>query len=365
METVRVQGFQSLEDVTIELGRMTTVEGDSRAGKSALVRCLRVWAYNAKSVAAFVRHGEKHFLVTVDIDGHKVVCKRGEGVTHYELDGEAFEKIGFSVPEAVFEATGFRVIQYDKDLVLPLQIQGQFDAPFLLGEQWSGPAITKVLGSVSRIDVIYRAQRIARKRQRATQQSIREKQEQAVKLEEQLKEYAAIDEQIRMVEEAENKLRYAVAADMTYEKMCRVRADHDAAQERLDALEEPTSDPTEAWRYARQIRSSLTDWAELLDVRNNVADARSVLAGIKEPTTNPVAARKQVETIQAELQVFEELQGLRKDHTDAANAVAKALQDIGEAKSALARANKAKADFFNELGTCPFCGSVIRSEATA
>lgn len=362
MQTIRVQNFQSLDDVMLELGNFTTVEGDSRAGKSALVRCLRVWAYNAKSVGAFVRHGEDAFTATVQINGHEIVCRRGEGITEYQLDGEPFEKIGFSVPEAVAEATGFRAIRYDRDLVLPLQIQGQFDAPFLLGEQWTGPAITKVLGSVSRINVIYGAQRLSRKRQRRVQQSISDTRDQVAQLEEQLTQYKGVDEQLALVAMADDQVTEALNAGMRYDELARAAEARDEAQARLDALVEPTSRPSEAWRHARETRSSLTKWLELCDLQEDMADAQTVLSGIEEPTTNPVAARKQVDVFRAELQVLKKLTNMRDDFVGATQVIAAEVSALGRAKARLAQATQAKMTFLEELGTCPLCGQITRGK---
>ena len=46
---VRVQGFQSIEDETLELGQLTVLIGEGDAGKSAYLRAIR---------AAFLNEGD-------------------------------------------------------------------------------------------------------------------------------------------------------------------------------------------------------------------------------------------------------------------------------------------------------------------
>jgi len=360
VEKIRVQGFQSLADVTIELGAFTAVEGDSRAGKSALVRALKVWAYNAKSVGAFVRHGEDQFTVTVDVAGHEVICRRGEGVTQYELDGTLFEKVGFTVPEAVSDVTGFRAVRYDKDLVLPLQVQGQFDAPFLLGEQWTGPSITKVLGSVSQIGVIYVAQRACKKRQRTTQRTIGEAKERATELKADLAKYDDVDERLERLTVADGLWGDAVDFGLREDELARAQEWQEEAQEAADSLAAPTSRPTAAWRHAKAARSELARWEKLDELTDAWASAQDTSESIDVPTARPAEARERVEVLRAELDVLRQVEEIWAAFGKSMRQIKASVIALGMAKQALADANEAKAAFFNELGACPFCGQVTR-----
>src|SRR3972149_7677268 len=67
LRRVSVHGYQSLEDVDLELAPLTVIVGPSRSGKSALVRALRSAFFNATG-AAFIRRGARAATVVLLFD---------------------------------------------------------------------------------------------------------------------------------------------------------------------------------------------------------------------------------------------------------------------------------------------------------
>lgn len=166
LDRAHIQHFQSLHDADIELGKFTVLVGPSNSGKSAFVRALRVFAYNAHN-PSFVTHGAKASRIAVQMGdpedgGGHIVLERGKLLSTYRIIGpgdteEVYAKCGRNVPDDIRNALGFVEIEGDT-----LNFAGQFDKPFLLDEP--ATKVAKVLGDLTNINVLYEAVREANRR---------------------------------------------------------------------------------------------------------------------------------------------------------------------------------------------------------
>ncbi len=158
---VSLRNFQSWKSLDLELGRITVIVGRGNAGKSALVRALK-YALTNKGGDGFIRHGEEEAVVGMAIDDHTLVWRkrRGKG-GEYDLDGHEYVKTGTTVPAEVVAATGVRGVSIDASETLYPQIHAQFDAPFIV--KASGTKRARILGKLTKLDVLVQAQMLARK----------------------------------------------------------------------------------------------------------------------------------------------------------------------------------------------------------
>ena len=105
IKKVNIKNFQSVSDVSFELGQFTIIVGDNDVGKSAILRALSGCLFN-DSNKANVRHGHASSSVTMVLDNGKVKWVRGATNT-YLLKGNQdvspleFTKIGKQVPPEV------------------------------------------------------------------------------------------------------------------------------------------------------------------------------------------------------------------------------------------------------------------------
>lgn len=121
---------------------MTTIVGPSDAGKSAIVRALRLAALNRPNGALFVRHGTKACEVTVTTDKGTVVRKKGKGVNSYTVDGKVYAAFGNGVPAEVETVLNLS----------PDNFQRQLDLHFWFAD--SGGQVSRKLNEIVNLDLI-------------------------------------------------------------------------------------------------------------------------------------------------------------------------------------------------------------------
>lgn len=142
MHTIRIQNFQSIKDLTIEVDGFTTLEGKSDIGKSAIQRAINFALYNIWK-KNYVRNGEKD--VEIDISSNKFNIKRIKGksnITH--VNGVVYEKSGSVIPPefAQFGIKNLTTVDNEYNIVVSRQLDRLFLTSFPEAEQH------KVLNSV-------------------------------------------------------------------------------------------------------------------------------------------------------------------------------------------------------------------------
>lgn len=147
LQSIHLHNFQTHADRTIELDpAVTTLIGPSDAGKSSILRALKLAALNQWDGPAnsFVRWGNYSAEIELKADDHSVVRHKGESTNTYELDGQEYKAFGQSVPEVIAKLLNLS----------PLNFQGQFDSPYWLS--CSPGQVSRELNSVINLDLIDR-----------------------------------------------------------------------------------------------------------------------------------------------------------------------------------------------------------------
>lgn len=309
---LRVRGFQSLKDVDVELGQFTVVVGPSSSGKSALVRAIRVLASNVRGTSHVTR-GSKVAFISAEVsrpDGskHVVSVERGEGVSRYHVDGEAWSKCGTTVPPEVTRALGLPPLG---DGGSP-GLAGQFDRPFLLDE--SGGVVARVLGEVTGVEVVLAAAREGNRRLSASRALLKAAEEGVANLRSMAERYVELPAKLQACAEAE---------------------------EFLAAVETKA-----AW--AARLRSVLSD----------IVVARAALARAVESAGEPVPDVGAVETAAGRLDRLRRLLAVMETN---GQSVAGWTQNLVSLDAEEAAAHREVHDALVEAGTCPLCGQETSS----
>ena len=209
-----IAGFQAHENRTIKLGpKITSIIGPTDVGKSSVIRALRWLCFNRPQGEAFIRDGCKQAIATLEIDGHTIERRKGDGANSYKLDGKTFSAFGAAVPDAI---TNFLNLD-------PINFQSQHDAPFWIG--LSPGEVSRELNRIVNLDLIDLALgNIATEVRKAKSdfESSRERLEDAKKRKEQLAwvEQAHVD-----LENVDNLGKEAEEAKQKASRLARLAAD--------------------------------------------------------------------------------------------------------------------------------------------
>lgn len=167
LKSISVQNYQSLEDVTIELGGLTVIVGPSNTGKSALIRAVQALCFN-QSGNDFLTRGKDKTSIAIETEDHTVKWTKGKSAA-YDLDGQNYSRMGTTVPVDIQNALGIRRVDVDSLTLYP-QFASQFDAPFLLTE--SSRKAAQVLARITRLDIVLSAMIDVKKDLTKTKQTI-------------------------------------------------------------------------------------------------------------------------------------------------------------------------------------------------
>lgn len=154
LEKVQIRDYQSIDDLTLDLGSWTVLVGSSNSGKSAVLRALRDLFQNADSPSV-ARVGVKQFEVCAFLSGNTSVrLTRGKSQSTYALneggpEDEIYAKSGRSVPVPISEA-----LKIPADDVWE-HYAAQLDPPYLLSLPSS--QIATLLAELTESDRIGRA----------------------------------------------------------------------------------------------------------------------------------------------------------------------------------------------------------------
>lgn len=283
LKILDIENYQALAAARLELGKFTVVTGPTGSGKSAVIRALRLAAFNARGTS-FIRHGTKHCRIALlDDQGLGVAIARGPGHDAYVLDvlGEQkkFTKLGGQVPAEVTELLNFSELNF----------AGQFDRPYLLDN--SAGEVARMLGRLTNVDLVFEAARRGYARKQEIGRSLKSVQAELDQLTAAAEQYEDLPLRLSAIERAEQALARAQGARQRRDSLRLLTESAFSRQQEAQVLREAVRaltldldslDELEA-RRAR-LRELLY---ELLQADNGIKSSRAI---IKQLTAQEKAA---------------------------------------------------------------------------
>lgn len=231
IKKLSLRNFQSHRQTDLEFTPgLNIIVGPSDQGKSAIIRALRWLIYNEPRGTGFIRAGETRCQVRVELsNGVAVERIRDESgrINRYilEIPGEetmVFEGFNREVPLEVRKALGIQKLVVDRDRALGINLAGQLEAPFLLEE--TGSTRSKVLGRMANLHIIDAAQRDTNRDISQALQEISRLEGDITALDEQLQEYADLEEQELRLQKLEHLLQRLSELDRELQKLEEAKA---------------------------------------------------------------------------------------------------------------------------------------------
>lgn len=199
-----IRDYQSLARAQIQLGPFTVITGPTGSGKSAVVRAVRLLAFNARGTS-YIRHGASSVLSAAGItdgtaearqDWSAGIERGGRGKDSYYIAPagggpvQTYTKLGGQVPEDV--SARLRLTE--------LNFAGQFDRPFLLAS--SAGDVARTLGELTNVTLVFNAGREARRRALRISDQVKVKEQELARLRERAAAFVPLPARIRAAEQA-------------------------------------------------------------------------------------------------------------------------------------------------------------------
>lgn len=160
LHRLEIRDFQSLSEVSLELGQLVVIIGSTNSGKSAVVRALQAALFN-RSGGEFVREGKDATEVKLVFEGGPLTWRKPrKGGGEYRMNGTPLTRVGREAPPELDKLTGVREI-VGEGVKARLNFDDQFSEPFLLAG--TGGQAARLLARVSKLDVLVTAQVLARR----------------------------------------------------------------------------------------------------------------------------------------------------------------------------------------------------------
>lgn len=205
LQSLRVEGFQSLRNVNFALSKYTVIVGRSSSGKSALTRALRLLCFGGRGTG-YVSYGAKNAKVLASFrdgrDEFGVETTRGKD-NQYEVfapdvssaDPEVYVKLAGAVPESVE-----RLLK-----ITELSFADQFDKPYLLSA--TGSEVARSLGELTEVTRIFAAVREGNRRRSATASLLSTRRSDLAQAQEAVEAFAALPAQVKALSALEERWR--------------------------------------------------------------------------------------------------------------------------------------------------------------
>lgn len=273
IESLHVQHFQSLDDVTLELAPFTVIVGPSSSGKSALTRALNTLIANRRG-HAFISHGERIASITAKTSNGTVTLTRGKGTSdnsyviipsdpsHPLAPQTTYSKLGGEVPQEVSQFLGI-------DPRDPIAFASQFDKPYLLDD--SPAEIARTLGSLTNATVLLEGARESNRRKLDHKRTLTTRQSDLEAITERVPQYRALKTQSAALTAAEQHIESARAIQQDIDSLTRAIEAHEINAQRAAAL-------------AGAADFEIPDEQQLLDAARDYLSFRKDLAALVQAT---------------------------------------------------------------------------------
>jgi len=383
IQKIEIKGFQTHEDTTIELSPLfNTIIGENRAGKSAIVRALRLLFYNnPRDVKPLIRYGCDEIFVKVTMsDGSWVIRQKGEKINRYivYIEGKhskpmVFDNVGFSVPIEVYEATGVMPLEIGKD-VIELNISSQFDPPFMISE--SGTNLARWLGHLSGINDVRISIDNLRKDIRVESSRQKELSDQIAILEEQTRRFEGIEDVSSVTNEVIEALKKGKEKEEILNKIISIRDQIKNRIEQIETLYQYNKTLNEALKKIQLLDTEVLSQyyykiIQLVNIKQKI-DAYQERIRLKEDIDyycNLLTNDIRIELVSKKIDNIAKLSRMNQEIAYYVNQVNNLVNTNGEysrkseeLQKEYEKVIKEIFSFENEFGICPLCNQKVDAD---
>lgn len=216
---------------------LNVLVGESRRGKSAILRALRLLYENEPAGDDFIRSGATKARVKVTLaSGISVTRERSKSVNRYIVEEpgkepQVLEGVGRTVPDRVQEVLGTRTILLGGRPVF-LNYANQHEGPFLLLEPGSVKA--EAIGRLTGVHVLHEAAMEAARDLQAATREANVAEAELAELDEQLRQYETLPDEEKAAEALQEKVAFIEATTTRRDALLQLQAEwqeHQAKQE--------------------------------------------------------------------------------------------------------------------------------------
>lgn len=152
IKSIILKNFESHKDTTVHLNEhLNVLIGESGHGKSSVLRAIEWVVENNPAGRSIVRIGESKTSATLVLsNGYEItryVTKSKNGYMITEPDGTTTEYNTKAIGE-VQKKLGYTKVRIDKDMIYNFNISKQGEGWFLIGNQYTAPGRSKIVGSI-------------------------------------------------------------------------------------------------------------------------------------------------------------------------------------------------------------------------
>ncbi len=368
---IRVEGYQSLKDVEVDLGHFTVILGESNVGKSALLRAIKALVENQTGLDDFLTLGMKACRVELTIDDadamRGIVWEKRKNGTQYHLHiGDSIQKLGkgVGVPAEVTDALRMERIEFSPGIKFAPNFHDQFSTPFLLEE--TGGRVAKMLGEMSGVNLLYRATAEANVRAKRNQQVVSDLKVSLDKLRLQLAGYEFIRVKGPKLQEAKKSLQLVEKDAALLTRMLQVSTEwsnwkstsYDAHQQQdkltpILTSAKPLEEATEAISDTKRMKDVLLAWLKAAVLSRDYRLAKEKLLKLSTISFAPIEEQAD--------EVFM-MRKARDAWNEAYHAQDFAHNFVGELTAEVEVAKNRMTDLMTKLKVCPYCGHTLHKE---
>jgi DNA repair exonuclease SbcCD ATPase subunit len=348
------------------------IHGESNAGKTAIIRALKLVAYN-KFDPKSVRVGCKTCTVEVETERGVVRVERGKGVNIWTITGysKPLENVGKKpVPEAQ-EILGMRMVELG-DLEVPVNIMDQAETHFLLrglgNKDTSGSVRAQVVDEISGLSGIEGLIKEVSLDNHRWGRQIKQLEDRAAELADQLHDEQTLKAEEMLLGTVQKHIEIRDDSNEAVAVLTELMEEHArVAQEAADAREEFDALPDTA-KATTLLDGARTAWdkAEAAAALHKTYEVDIVLLTTHRKQAKAIpdvtAAQKAIDTAEAIRGRLEGIEAIVKEHASEIRERDHYQARLDEAEQELVEAKQELADILAEFTVCPLTLQPIGDE---
>lgn len=290
---IKIENFQSLRDVEVDLEPFTVIVGATDSGKSAFFRAMSTLISNRRG-SEFITYGERRCTIAATLTQGRVTLQRGKTTADnfYETDDgtekKMYSKLSGTVPEEV--SAFLRIPAKD-----PINLASQFDKPYLLDtKEYSSSDVARILGALTNVNLIFEGARESNRRKGEAATKLRTRVSDVESVTERLSQYQGLTDAVAAVKRAEVPAKKAVEAERASERIREILGVIKDSEAELDRLSQETH------RELPDTETIENSWSRVTEIQHLIQVIESSLEGLKRNKAEVAEAREEVEALEAQ-----------------------------------------------------------------